>query len=74
MYIQAGGFMVPIRGEKEREFKEAKPGLEYTNRDIVQIKTRKAEIRNKRFTCSIGEGVKPFKKNDVCCSPCKRIL
>lgn len=66
MYIQADGSMVPIRGEKEREFKEAKLGLIYTNRDIVQRKTKKGEIstdiRNKRFVCSIGEGVEPFKK------------
>lgn len=66
MYIQADGSMVPIRREKKREFKEVKLGLVYTEDDIVQKKTRngdfRAEIKNKLFASSIGEGVSPFKK------------
>jgi hypothetical protein len=66
VYIQADGSMVPIRGEKEREFKEAKLGLAYSNEDIVHKKTKKGEntidILNKRFVSSIGDGVEPFKK------------
>lgn len=66
LYIQADGSMVPIRGEKEREFKEAKLGLVYSSDDIVHKKTKKGDdvfdIRNKRFVASIGEGVDIFKK------------
>lgn len=66
VYIQADGSMVPIRGEKEREFKEVKLGLVYTDGDIVQKKTKKGEctidIHHKRFVSSLGEGVEPFKK------------
>ena len=66
LYIQADGSMVPIRGENEREFKEVKLGLVYTNSDVVKKKTKngseKTEIKNKRFVSSIGEGVEPFKK------------
>ena len=66
VYIQADGSMVPIRGEKEREFKEAKLGLVYTDEDIVRKKSKKGaysiDILHKRFASSIGEGVEPFKK------------
>jgi hypothetical protein len=66
VYIQADGSMVPIRGENEREFKEVKLGVVYTNMDIVQKKTRMGketiDIKNKRFVSSIGEGVDSFKK------------
>lgn len=66
MYIQADGSMVPIRGEKEREFKEVKLGLIFTDKDIIQRKTKKGDIsvdiNNKRFVSSIGEGVESFKK------------
>lgn len=66
IYIQADGSMVPIRGKEEREFKEVKLGLVYTDADIVHKKTRKGEIRseikNKSFASSIGEGVAPFKR------------
>lgn len=66
LYVQADGSMVPIRGGKTREFKEAKLGLVYTNRDIVKKKTKKGgeniDIMNKRFVGSIGDGVDPFKR------------
>ena len=66
LYIQADGSMVPIRGTKERDFKEVKVGLVYSSDDIIIRKTKKGEksvdIKNKCFISSIGEGVEPFKQ------------
>ncbi len=66
MYIHADGAMVPIKGEKEREYRENKLGLVYTSDDIVEKASKsgkiKVHIRNKRYVSSIGEGVDAFKK------------
>jgi hypothetical protein len=66
LYLQADGSMVPIKGDGEREFKEVKLGLAYTNKDIVQKTSKngkeRVQIKNKRFISTIGEGVEKFKK------------
>ncbi len=66
LYLQVDGSMAPIKGEKEREFKEVKLGLAYSDIDIVKRTTEKGkdkvEIKNKRFVSSIGEGVENFKQ------------
>ncbi|MDY6933162.1 MAG: hypothetical protein SVZ03_02940 [Spirochaetota bacterium] len=58
--------MVPIKGDGERDFKEMKSSLVHTRDDIVQKISKngkeKIELKNKRFTASIGEGVENFKK------------
>jgi hypothetical protein len=66
MYLQADGAMAPIATEGGIDFKENKLGVVYTDSDIVYKKTKKgeerAEIKNKQFVSSIGEGVDKFKK------------
>lgn len=65
-YIQVDGGMVPIKGEKAREYKENKLGLVFTDKDIEQIRTKsnknRVVIKNKKFVASLGEGVEPFRK------------
>lgn len=66
LYLQVDGSMVPIKGDGERDFKEMKLGLVYAGDDIVQKISKngkeRIELKNKRFTASIGEGVENFKK------------
>jgi hypothetical protein len=66
LYLQVDGSMAPIKGDKERDFKEVKLGLAYYDSDIIKKTTKngkeRVEIRNKRFVSSIGEGVENFKR------------
>jgi hypothetical protein len=66
LYIEADGAMVPLWGEKCREFKENKLGIVFSNKDIIREKlkngTEKLNIVSKKFVSSLAEGVEPFKK------------
>ena len=66
LYIQADGAMVPIMGEKQREFKENKLGVVFCEEDIVRNKTKNGkehtEIHNKRFATSLNKGTEEFKQ------------
>lgn len=66
LYIQADGAMVPLWGEKCREFKENKLGMVFNDKDIVTRKMKSGDetqsIVRKKFVSSLAEGVEPFKK------------
>ena len=66
LYVEADGAMVPLWGEKGREFKENKLGIVFSDRDIEEKTTKKGKkykkIIKKKFVSSLGEGVDSFKK------------